>query len=193
MGDTEASKRLGPRLRKTLLAIAREAISEHLARGMAPDNSHDDAQLLAPRGAFVSLHIDGALRGCIGTLYADKPLHKAVSDMAVEAATADPRFPPMGPRELRDTDIEISVLTPFSPIAAEDVEVGRHGLYIARGRRRGVLLPQVPAQYGWDRETYLGQLCRKAGLPVDAWQADDTVLMAFEAQVFSDLGELDDL
>jgi len=191
MGDTDPA-RLPRRTRRELLALAREAISEQLARGVAPTLSTEDARLLAPHGAFVSLHIDGELRGCIGTLYAEQPLHEAVSTMAIEAATADPRFPPLGPRELRDTDIEVSVLTPFEPIAPEAVEVGRHGLYIARGRRRGVLLPQVPVQYGWDRETYLAQLCRKAGLPQDAWKDEDTVLMAFEAQVFSDLGELDE-
>ncbi|PIE17021.1 MAG: AMMECR1 domain-containing protein [Proteobacteria bacterium] len=175
-----------------MLSLAREAISDKLARGSAPVADVADAALRTPRGAFVSLHIDGALRGCIGTLYADKPLHETVSEMAAKAATADPRFAPLSPRELRSADIEISVLTPFTPIAPEDVEVGRHGLYIARGRRRGVLLPQVPVQFGWDRETFLAQVCRKAGLDADAWGAADTILMAFEAQVFSDLGELEE-
>ena len=142
-----------------------------------------------PAGAFVSLHVDGELRGCIGSLYADRPLGQTVAEMATAAATEDPRFDALRAAELRHTDIEVSVLTPFEPIRPEDVVVGRHGLYIVRGPRRGVLLPQVPVQYGWDRETFLAQVCRKAGLPTDAWRDPETLLLGFEAQVFSDLSE----
>jgi len=108
-----------------------------------------------------------------------------VADMAVEAATNDPRFPELTPKELNRTAIEISVLTPFVPIHPADVVPGVHGLYVARGPRRGVLLPQVATQYGWTREKLLAELCHKAGLPSDAWKDKDTRLFAFEAVVFS--------
>jgi len=188
MTDTER-KPLPRRLRLRLLQIAREAILSKVSRGTVPEFVADDPELGLPSGAFVSLHIDGRLRGCIGTLYPEQPLVEAVATMAGEAATADPRFHPLAARDLRETDIEISVLTPFVRVTPEQVEPGRHGLYIARGRRRGVLLPQVATQYGWDREEFLAQTCHKAGLPPDAWRDPDTLIMAFEAQVFSDLGE----
>jgi uncharacterized protein (TIGR00296 family) len=98
----------------------------------------------------------------------------------------------MHPRELKKTDIEISILTPFQPIAVEDIEVGRHGLYVAQGSRRGVLLPQVATQFGWSRAEFLAQACKKARLAEDAWKDPATQVMAFTAQVFSDLGEMAD-
>jgi len=178
--------------RLRLLDIAREAILSKMSRGTIPEFAVDDPDLAVPGGAFVSLHIDGKLRGCIGTLYPEQPLIEAVATMAGEAATADPRFHPLSSRELRETDIEVSVLTPFVRVTPEQVEPGRHGLYIVSGRRRGVLLPQVATQYRWDREEFLAQTCHKAGLPRDAWKDPDTILMAFEAQVFSNLGEVED-
>jgi len=184
--------RLPRRHRKRLLEIAREAVLSKVSRGTVPDFVVDEPELRVPAGAFVSLHTDGKLRGCIGSLYPERPMFEAVAEMASAAATADPRFHPLTPRELRDTEIEISVLTPFERIAPEDVEVGRHGLYIVQGARRGVLLPQVATQYGWDRETFLAQACVKAGLEPVAWRDPQTLILAFEAEVFSDLSELDD-
>jgi AmmeMemoRadiSam system protein A len=135
----------------------------------------------------VSLHRDGELRGCIGNLEGSKtPLHRLVAEMAVAAATEDHRFAPLRPDELRTTEIEVSVLGPLVPARPEDVSVGPHGLYVVQGRHRGVLLPQVPLQYGWDRETFLDQTCRKAGLPADAWRDPETLLWTFTAEVFSD-------
>ncbi len=179
-------KRLTLAQQRALLAIARAAIARKLGRtsGLAP--RVDDDALRAPRGAFVTLLRDGQLRGCIGSLYASGPLDETVADVAVQAATEDPRFNPLGATELRQTELEVSVLTPMTPIAPEHVEVGVHGLMVARGRRRGVLLPQVPVQYGWDRERFLAETCRKAGLPADAWRDGETQLLAFTAQVFSD-------
>ena len=171
------------------MEIAREAIFQRLQRGSVPPFAVTEADLQPPAGVFVSLHLDGQLRGCIGTLHGERPLHETVADMAIEAATNDPRFPALTPKELQRTDIEVSVLTPFSPIDPGDVVPGQHGLYLAKGPRRGVLLPQVPVQYGWDRETFLAQVCRKAGLPTDAWRDPETLLLGFEAQVFSDLSE----
>jgi len=180
-GQTQLSRKSKERL----LEIAREAIFQRLQRGSVPPFAVSEAELQVLAGAFVSLHLDGQLRGCIGTLHGERPLHQTVVDMAVEAATNDPRFPELSPKELPKTDIEVSVLTPFVPIDPTDVVPGRHGLYIARGPRRGVLLPQVATQYGWTREKYLAELCRKAGLPEDAWKDKDTRLFAFEALVFS--------
>lgn len=172
--------------RLRLLEVAREAIFQRLQRGSVPPFTVTEPELQAPLGAFVSLHLDGDLRGCIGTLHAERPLHEVVAEMACEAATNDPRFPALTTRELSQTDIELSVLTPFQPIQPDEVEVGRHGLYVVRGPRRGVLLPQVPVQYGWTREQYLQHACRKAGLPEDAYKDAETRLLSFEAEVFSD-------
>lgn len=172
--------------RLRLLEVAREAIFQRLTRGSVPPFTVAEAELQPASGAFVSLHLDGNLRGCIGTLHGERPLHEVVVEMACEAATNDPRFPAMSTRELSQTDIEVSVLTPFLPIRPEDVEVGRHGLYVIRGPRRGVLLPQVPVQYGWTREQYLQHACRKAGLPEESYKDPETRLLAFEAEVFSD-------
>lgn len=172
--------------RLRLLEVAREAIFQRLQRGSVPPFTVTEPELQAPLGAFVSLHLDSDLRGCIGTLHGERPLHEVVAEMACEAATNDPRFPALTTRELSQTDIEVSVLTPFQPIQPEDVEVGRHGLYVVRGPRRGVLLPQVPVQYGWTREQYLQHACKKAGLPEDAYKDAETRLLSFEAEVFSD-------
>lgn len=186
---TGPARRIPRRVRLRLLAIAREAILSKLARGEVPEFAADEPELDELGGAFVSLHVDERLRGCIGTLYPERPLRVVVPEMAGEAATSDPRFHPLTTRELRETDIEISVLTPFERIAPEAIEVGRHGLYVVQGSRRGVLLPQVPVQFGWDREEFLAHACQKAGLPSDAWRDHRTLLMGFEAEVFSDLGE----
>lgn len=168
-----------------MLEIARDAIFQRLQRGSVPPFAVDEDELKAPAGAFVSLHLDGDLRGCIGTMHGERALHETVADMAVEAATNDPRFPALAPKELVRTDIEVSVLTPFVPIDPKDVVPGKHGLYIAKGPRRGVLLPQVATQYRWTRERFLAEICRKAGLPETAWKDEDARLFSFEAEVFS--------
>jgi len=113
------------------------------------------------------------------------PLFKVVQECAVAAATEDPRFPPVSPKELSFLRIEISVLTPLFPILPDEVEVGRHGLMVEQGRMRGLLLPQVPVEWGWDRETFLDQACVKAGLPPSAWRHGAT-LRAFTAEVFGE-------
>ncbi|MBL8785566.1 MAG: AmmeMemoRadiSam system protein A [Deltaproteobacteria bacterium] len=179
-----------PRLTKKsklrLLEIAREAVFYRLQRGSVPPFSVSEPELLVPAGAFVSLHLDGNLRGCIGSMHATEPLFETVADMAIEAATNDPRFPQLTPKDLSKCDLEVSVLTPFVPIEASEVVPGKHGLYVVRGPKRGVLLPQVATQYGWSREKFLAEICRKAGLPEDAWRDKETRLFAFEAEVFSD-------
>jgi AmmeMemoRadiSam system protein A len=162
---------LTPEQRATLLALARSAIRERIchAKRVRPDTA--DPALQTEGAAFVTLTRGGELRGCIGYVEAIKPLAEAVIHCAVSAATGDPRFLPVHPEELAELEIEISVLSPLCRIDEPgQVEVGAHGLYISHEGRHGLLLPQVAAEFGWDRETFLRQACRKAGLPGDAWR-----------------------
>jgi hypothetical protein len=172
--------------KRELLRIARATIREYLASGRLPPGSPHKESLVQPGGVFVSLHIQGELRGCIGTFAETDPLFRTVQQMAISAATRDPRFDQLGPEELPTLEIEISVLSSLKPAKAEEVEVGTHGLHVSRGRLRGVLLPQVAVEHGWDRNTFLEQTCRKAGLPPDAWQLPGTDIEVFTAQVFSE-------
>ena len=172
--------------REALLDAARGAILEFLQRGALTEPVFPEGPLHDELGAFVSLHRDGELRGCIGRLEGEGPLYRTVAEMAVAAATNDARFEPLKAADLRHTEIEISVLGPIGPIKADAIQIGTDGLYIVQGRHRGVLLPQVPVQYGWSVDEFLGQACRKAGLDPKAWQGDDTRLLSFTAQVFGD-------
>jgi AmmeMemoRadiSam system protein A len=169
--------------RKELLGIARRALDRYLGEGKIPSEEGARGKLAAPGAAFVTLTKNGRLRGCIGYTEAVAPLFKVVQECAVAAATEDPRFPPVSTNEIPSLRVEVSVLTPLVPIRPEEVEVGRHGLMVARGRMRGLLLPQVPVEFGWDRETFLDQTCVKAGLPPSAWRHGAT-LRAFTAEVF---------
>jgi AmmeMemoRadiSam system protein A len=143
------------------------------------------AHLKEPRGAFVTLHENHQLRGCIGLIAAVAPLDETLQAMARAAAVEDPRFEPVREEELESLQLEISVLSPMFEIAPEDVEVGRHGLMVSYGGRRGLLLPQVASENGWDRETFLAQTCRKAGLPMNQWEKDAKI-EAFTAEVFGE-------
>jgi AmmeMemoRadiSam system protein A len=185
--EGRAGFELRPEEREQLLAGAREALAAHFA-GRAPVLPPASGALAVRCGAFVTLRraADGELRGCIGQMDGDGPLVETVAEMAVAAATRDARFSRISADELGSLRIEISVLSPLAPIAAADVEVGRHGLLVACGGRRGVLLPQVPGEYGWDRETFLRHTCEKAGLPPDSWKRADAELLGFTAVVFSE-------
>jgi AmmeMemoRadiSam system protein A len=141
--------------------------------------------LAEPRGAFTSLYLRGELRGCVGYVLPSCTVYRAVAETARAAAFDDNRFPPVTEEEAPHLAIELSILSPPQPIQADEVEVGRHGLLVSCHGRRGLLLPQVPVEHGWDRATFLGQTCRKAGLPLDAWQKDATI-EAFTAEVFGD-------
>jgi AmmeMemoRadiSam system protein A len=154
--------------------------------GRAIDPTPPPAHLAEPRGAFVTLHLEGELRGCIGYVLPTQSLHATVAEAARAAALDDPRFPPVTPVEAAHLKIEISVLSPLRPIRPEEVIVGQHGLVVTQGNRRGLLLPQVPIEWKWDRETFLAQTCLKAGLPPDAWQ-HGAQLQAFTAEVFGEL------
>ncbi|MBM4353644.1 MAG: AmmeMemoRadiSam system protein A [Deltaproteobacteria bacterium] len=174
--------------RKELLALARTTLEERLAgqpRHPAPDPERFPC-LHQPRGAFVTLHARGRLRGCIGTFRAREPLYQVVREMALSAAFNDPRFRPVTAGELPDLEIEISALTPLVEVAEiGEIQVGVHGLYITRGYSSGVLLPQVAVEWGWDREQFLEHTCEKAGLPMDAWKKGATI-ERFSADVFSE-------
>ncbi|MDM7997700.1 MAG: AmmeMemoRadiSam system protein A [Acidobacteriota bacterium] len=170
-----------------LLKLARETLQAYLSGDEAPVCQNPTASLLERKGAFVSLHRGEELRGCIGQLLPDRELYKIVQHCVLSAALEDTRFVPVGPGEVKELSIEISVLTPFRRIHdIEEIEVGRHGLYIVRGAARGLLLPQVATQYGWDRTTFLEHTCLKSGLNPAAWQDPQTLLYTFEAEVFSE-------
>lgn len=174
--------------RRWLLEEARATIAHALGRGQPPSDSPelpDGAE--QQRGCFVTLHTgSGALRGCIGTFVVEEPLWRAVRQMAVAAATRDPRFRALSSDELDDCVLEISALTPTEPVQPHEVEVGLHGLCVERGPYRGVLLPQVATERGWDRETFISQTCVKAGLPPDAWRDGSVELAVFAAEVFGE-------
>jgi AmmeMemoRadiSam system protein A len=170
--------------RAQLLRLAHDSISsalEHREMPLDPPTPH----LAEPRGAFTSLHLRGQLRGCVGYVLPTYPVYRAVAETARAAAFDDNRFSPVTKEEAAHLEIELSILSPAQPISAEAVEVGRHGLVISWHGRRGLLLPQVPVERGWDRTTFLEQTCRKAGLPGDAWQ-EGAVIEAFTAEVFGD-------
>jgi AmmeMemoRadiSam system protein A len=170
-----------------LLHVAREGIEAHFKGKAATPVKTDSAVLCENRGAFVSLHRQGQLRGCIGYIEAVKPLLQTVREMAVAAAFHDPRFRPLQADELAGLSIEISVLSPLRLInSTDEIEVGKHGLYIVNGFNRGLLLPQVATQYHWDRLQFLEQTCCKAGLPPDAWKDPQTKIYVFSAAVFAD-------
>jgi AmmeMemoRadiSam system protein B/AmmeMemoRadiSam system protein A len=167
-----------------LLKLARAALTEFLARRTEIEDLTGRAKFATPRGAFVTLTKAGDLRGCIGFIEPVLPLGRAVIRTAIYAATEDPRFPPVGAAELKDLRIEISVLTPAREVAnPAQVVVGTHGLIVEKDGAKGVLLPQVPVENGWDRETFLDQGCLKAGLPADAWK-HGARLSVFQAIVF---------
>jgi AmmeMemoRadiSam system protein A len=178
--------------RRTLLRIAHEAILCVLERRPFPEAPTLPRGLSEPRGVFTTLYLRGdphgglrQLRGCVGYAVPIAPLYRAVAEMARAAAFEDSRFLPVTKEEALKLEVSLSVLSHLFPIHPEAVEVGRHGLVISLGARRGLLLPQVSVEHGWDRETFLEQTCRKAGLPLDAWRKTATV-EAFTAEVFSD-------
>jgi AmmeMemoRadiSam system protein A len=178
--------------KRILLDEARETITAKL-QGRKPSYQEfqigKDSCLQMPCGAFVSLHTrkNRALRGCIGRMTANTPLRETVHTMAKEAAFSDPRFAPLKPEELDNSQIEISALSPMSPCSnPREVKVGVHGLLLRKGVRSGVLLPQVPVEQGWNLDEYLDYICIKAGLPRGSYEAEDAELYTFTAVVFGE-------
>jgi len=170
--------------RRLLLHLAHDSIESALEDrelDLAPPSQH----LAEPRGAFTTLHLWGKLRGCIGYVAPIDSLYKTIADTARAAAFDDPRFEPVALVEAPDLQVEISVLSLPQPIRSDEIVVGKHGLIVTHGSRRGLLLPQVPIEWEWDRDTFLAQTCLKAGLPPDAWQYG-AELQGFTAEVFGE-------
>jgi AmmeMemoRadiSam system protein A len=174
--------------RQDLLRLARASLEAHFRGEAAPRLSSDRAEAFGEtRGLFVTLRKDGDLRGCIGTLAPHGDLTRVVAEYARRAAFEDPRFPPLEAAELPACRLEISVLTAPQPIAGLlDIEVGRDGLILECRGRRGLLLPQVATEWGFDRERFVQEVSRKAGLPPDAWKDPGSRVWIFQAEVFSE-------
>jgi AmmeMemoRadiSam system protein A len=174
---------------RALVEIARGAVRHAIAGLLPPASRPEDLEgLPEASGAFVTLKRDGQLRGCIGTLHCRAPLHEEIARVAISAAREDPRFDAVRVAELDDLDVEVSVLGPLEEIDPRDLAafvIGLHGLVVEQGHRRGLLLPQVATEWGWDREQFLSQTCVKAGLPSDGWQRGARVYR-FAAVVFGD-------
>lgn len=180
-------KDLNTKEKAALLSIARKAIETFVRSGKNYVEPREEKALNMRNGCFVSIKQGGQLRGCIGNFQSELPLFREVAEMAVASASKDPRFYPLREDDLQDFSLEISVLSPLRKIEQiDDVEVGKHGVYLEKGYYRGVLLPQVATEYGWDRDTFLRQTCLKAGLPTEAWKADDAEIYIFSAQVFGE-------
>ncbi|MDD4894248.1 MAG: AmmeMemoRadiSam system protein B [Candidatus Omnitrophica bacterium] len=182
------SNMLNKEQRKKMLMIARSSIQSYLKTGKKPELNETDPELLKEMGAFVTLHERGQLRGCIGNLVGREPLYLTIRDMAVEAATDDPRFPPVTSDEIKDIEIEISALSPLKRIESTDeIKMGIHGVIVRSGSKSGVFLPQVATETGWSKEYFLSELCEgKAGLSRDAWKDKNTEIYIFTAEVFSE-------
>jgi len=175
--------------KKILIAIAKQTMEEYVRHGKVAPAKVSDPRLMAAEGAFVTINKHGQLRGCIGNIVTDNPLYQTVQNMAIAAATRDPRFPAVTAAELGELDVEVSVLS--QPRVASDLNeivMGKHGVIVSQGRaHQGVFLPQVATEFGWDREEFLSNLCvHKAGLPADAWKDPKTKLEIFTADVFSE-------
>ncbi|MFC2160262.1 AmmeMemoRadiSam system protein A [Acidobacteriota bacterium] len=179
-------KNLIPAQQEALLQLARKAISLYLETGETLKKDTSDESFLEHRGTFVTLKIQGKLRGCIGYPIPFKSLYATIIDAAISAASSDYRFSPLTKEELQETNIEISVLTPPRPIEdIHEIKVGVHGIIISKGPNKGLLLPQVPVEWKWDLETYLEHGCQKAGLNKNEWRKGVKIEI-FSAQVFSE-------
>ncbi|HEY6807472.1 MAG TPA: AmmeMemoRadiSam system protein A [Gemmatimonadales bacterium] len=174
--------------RAALLRLARSALVAGVSGAAQPALPGGALRELC-RGAFVTLELDGELRGCIGRVASDRPVADVVAEMAVAAALEDPRFPPLGAAEVADVTIEVSVLGPpqrLSPVDPSRIAIGRDGVIVERGGLRGLLLPQVAPAYGWGAERLLNAACEKAGLAGHAWREPGTAVFTFQADVFGE-------
>jgi AmmeMemoRadiSam system protein A len=178
---------LDPGQRRVLLGLARDAIAARLENLPPPQPITEEGTLGEPRGAFVTLTIDGMLRGCIGHVEPVEPLWRSVRSNAVAAAFRDPRFNPVAPDELDRIRIEISVMSPLTRLDdPSSITVGVHGLMIERGPARGLLLPQVAHDHHWDRQTFLEHTCRKAGLDLGCWKDPNSIIHTFTVDSFAE-------
>ena len=190
---------------KFLVNLARQTVTTYLKSGQTTQVPTDvSTKLMEPCGVFVTLNIihnkKKQLRGCIGLPYPTTPLVQAIIEAAVSAATQDPRFPPVGLEELESIVFEVSVLTPPELVNVEKptdypskIKVGRDGLIMERGYHKGLLLPQVPVEWNWEREEFLCQTAMKAGLSPDSWLLKGTKIYRFEAIIFEEVSPKGDV
>jgi len=170
-----------------LLDLVRNTIVNILETGEFPETEPVSEKMREKYGVFVTLHKEGNLRGCIGYIEGVDQLYKSVMNMSKSAAFQDPRFPPVEKKEVDQLEIEISVLSPIKKIeSVDEIQVGKHGLIVQQGPYRGLLLPQVATEWGWDKLQFLEQTCRKAGLSTDAWKNTETDIYIFSAEIFSE-------
>ncbi len=183
---------LSPEEQQTLLRLSRFTLEKWVREKKYPSDKDLEAfkpthALEQKAGVFVTLHKLGELRGCIGYVTGTTTIYHSVIENTVNAASKDPRFPVVTEDELDMVDIEISVMTPLTPVEdIETIEVGKDGLVVERGFHRGLLLPQVAPEWGWDRYEFLENTCRKAGLPQDTYKKRDIKIFRFRAQVFGE-------
>jgi AmmeMemoRadiSam system protein A len=175
--------------RRALLELARRAITAAVSVQRSSEDLPQSGIFAERRGVFVTLHARGRLRGCIGVVEAFEPLGESVARCAASSALNDPRFSPVGSEELSEVQIEISVLSDLEPIRPQNVEIGKHGLLISQGSKRGILLPQVAVEHKLGREQFLAETCRKAGLNNQAWQEPETQVLGFTCEVFAEKEE----
>jgi uncharacterized protein len=194
IAPSEACHEFSPGERTVLLCLAHDSISaalQHREISLDPPTP----RLAEPRGVFTSLYLGKdfpgedqrreVLRGCVGYVLPTYSVYRAVAETALAAAFDDNRFLPVTQEEAPHLEVELSILSPMQTIQPEEIEIGRHGLLISWQGRRGLLLPQVPVEHDWDRTTFLEQTCRKAGLPLDAWQRG-AIIVGFTADVFGE-------
>jgi len=184
----QAISELNQSEQKRLLEIARQAVETYVKEGKTIKIQENDPILNKLRGAFVTLKKNGELRGCIGIFEPSIPLYRVVIEMGISAAVNDSRFTPVTKSELDKLEYEISVLSPLRKVDSwKDIEIGKHGVEIVRGLRKGVFLPQVATENDWDLDTFMSTLCtQKAGLPADCWKDSRTEIYVFTAQVFGE-------
>lgn len=177
---------------RLLVRAARRTVAEFLGRGRTARDPELETRFSAKSGVFVTLNGPSGLRGCIGYPLPDKELHSALRDAAISAATRDTRFPPLRPDEMGDVTFEVTVLTPPERMTGSpeeylaQIKIGRDGLIVRNGFYSGLLLPQVPAEYGWSQREFLENTCQKAGLPSDCWKEPDTEVEKFQGMVFKE-------
>jgi AmmeMemoRadiSam system protein A len=169
--------------RKAVLVLARQALTEAICGGRLFAPFPTEGIFSARCGVFVTLHVRGKLRGCIGVIDGREPLGESIVRCTASAALQDPRFTQMQPEEVTHSEIEVSLLSPIQPILPEQIEVGKHGLVVEQGMRRGLLLPQVAVEHRLDRERFLEETCHKAGLARDAWKNPETAIYGFTCEI----------
>jgi AmmeMemoRadiSam system protein A len=169
--------------RSKILVLARRSLHDAVYQHGEPVSIPPERIFGTVCGVFVTLHSGGKLRGCIGMIEPNEPLGKCIAQCTASAALRDPRFPPMREDEVESAEIEVSVLSPLQGMKPEEIEIGKHGLLIEQGRYRGLLLPQVATEHRFDRERFLEETCRKAGLPRDAWKNSETAIYGFTCEI----------